>query len=59
MSRSTYSVPMADMIADELRRLRFASSWAADDDLMFADPTRAGRSTRQRSKTFSPNSPAE
>ncbi len=36
--RSTRSVPMADALAGELSQLHQASSWPADDDLVFADP---------------------
>ncbi len=40
--RSTRSVPMADALAGELDRLHHASSWPADDDLVFADPDTGG-----------------
>ena len=40
--RSTRSVPLADELAGELDRLYQASSWKADNDLVFAHPATGG-----------------
>ena len=46
--RGSRAVPLADRVAGELERHFQRSTLQDDDDLVFAHPSRAGRSTRRR-----------